>query len=172
MIHSPKSSFIRCGGWAMSSNRHEFPRATDKQRARRSWSLAARLTAWYTLAALLLILGATGFLYWVLVSNLDREDDQLLANKIHILRRVLRDRPEEVAALAQEVEWQEAGQRPMMILVRVLDGNNRAIMETPGMGRLVPADLFPPPVGIADEPGHGVEVETKSGKAFRIVAAK
>jgi len=47
-----------------------------------SRSLAARLTLWYTASAFLLIFLVTVFLYWVLNSNLDREDDQYLADKV------------------------------------------------------------------------------------------
>ena len=64
----------------------------------RPWSLAARLTAWYAGSAFLLLLGATSFLYWALVANLDREDDQILADKVHLLRGIFRDRPEDMAA--------------------------------------------------------------------------
>lgn len=137
-----------------------------------SWSLAARLTAWYAGSASLLILAVAGALYWALFVNLDREDDQLLANKIHILRRVLRDRPEELAAMAQEVEWQHTSQSHMMILVRILDGDHRAVMETPDMAKDLPADKFPVPAGVEAAPGRGLEFEATSGKAYRIIAVR
>ena len=48
------------------------------ERARRPWSIAARLALWYTAATFVLVAGATGWLYFVLVTNVDREDDQFL----------------------------------------------------------------------------------------------
>ena len=72
------------------------------------WSLAARLTAWYAGTTFLLILAATGFLYWALLTNLDREDDEFLTDKVHILRTFMRDRPHDATPLRQEAEWEWA----------------------------------------------------------------
>src|SRR6266446_5532697 len=59
----------------------------------RSWSITGRLTVLYTVSAGGLLLLATMFLYWVLASNLTREDHQFLADKVHVLRGILRDHP-------------------------------------------------------------------------------
>ena len=59
----------------------------------RVWSLAARLTAWYTISAFALVFAATGFLYWASVRTLDREDDQLLGDRVRALRTVMQNRP-------------------------------------------------------------------------------
>src|SRR5260370_1622662 len=87
------------------------------------WSLAARLTAWYAGSAFLLILAATGVLYWALLTNLDREDDQYLADKVHILRAFLRDNPHAVAPLKHEAEWAWASSQHAQFSVRILDEN-------------------------------------------------
>ena len=72
----------------------------------RPWSLAARLTVWYVGSAFALVLCATGFLYWVLYTNLDREDDQFLADKVHILRALLRERPDDIKSIKRG--WAES----------------------------------------------------------------
>ncbi len=48
----------------------------------RHWSLATRLTVWYSTLASILIVGATGHSYWVLTSNLDREDDEFISSRM------------------------------------------------------------------------------------------
>src|SRR5213593_4476190 len=93
------------------------------------WSLATRLTAWYTGSAFAVVSLATGLLYWALVTNLDREDDQLLADKARILRVLLRDRPPDAEVLHQEVEWEWAASRYAQIYVRVLDSAGRTLLE-------------------------------------------
>src|SRR5437762_10923339 len=99
---------------------------------RRPWSLAARLTAWYTAAAFLLVLGASAFLYWVLVSNLDREDDQFLAERTQFLAGFLRERPNDLPALRQLLGG-EGTPRPFSeIGVRLLDEAGSTLVETPG----------------------------------------
>ena len=136
--------------------------------ARRPWSLAAHLTAWYAGSAFLLILGATGFLYWALVANLDREDDQFLADKIHILRALLRDRPDDLGGLRQEVVLAPRARQYGQVYVRVLDEAGTVLLETPGMGDGLGPEVFPP----GGEPGTGTEVRTPAGKSFRVTAAR
>jgi two-component system heavy metal sensor histidine kinase CusS len=135
----------------------------------RRWSLAARLTAWYAGTAFLLILAATGFLYWALVSNLDREDDQFLVDKIHFLRMLLRDRPQDAAALKQEAEWEWAASQYTQFYLRIRDDKGRTIIETPGMSEELPTSVFPTPHAGEAELGPGKEVESPSGKSFRVL---
>jgi two-component system heavy metal sensor histidine kinase CusS len=137
-----------------------------------SWSLAARLTAWYAGTTFLLILAATGFLYWALLTNLDREDDQYLTDKVHILRAFMRDRPDDATPLRQEAEWEWAASQHAQFSVRILDGDGRAVVETPGMDKDVPPGIFPAAVAADAEPGKGLEVRTESGRSFRILAAQ
>lgn len=137
-----------------------------------SWSLAARLTAWYAGSAFLLILAATGFLYWALVSNLDREDDQFLADKVHILRLFIREKPHDITPLVQEAEWEWAASQHAQLSVRILDADGRAVVETPGMGEELAPTLFPTPADADAEPGTGVEIRSRAGKSFRILAAR
>jgi hypothetical protein len=47
----------------------------------KSWSLAARLTAWYAASSFLLVVLATVALYVALVQNVDREDVQTVRDK-------------------------------------------------------------------------------------------
>jgi len=136
------------------------------------WSLAARLTAWYAGSAFLLILAATGFLYWALVNNLDREDDQYLADKVHILRVFIREKPHDATPLKQEAEWEGAVSQHAQFYVRILDERGRPIVETPGMREELAPGIFPAADAADAEPGRGVEIRSPSGKSFRILAAR
>src|SRR6516165_7599896 len=122
-------------------------------RTTRAWSLATRLTAWYAGSAFALILVATGFLYWASVTNLDREDDQLLGDRMRELRAVLVKRPGDIAAIRQEVEeeWEAHERR---IHMRIMSEQGHVLAETPGMGQLLPASAFPHPT---PEPGQGAD---------------
>jgi two-component system heavy metal sensor histidine kinase CusS len=61
--------------------------------------LAFRLSAAYALAGLFLVFFATASLYIVLVRELEKSTDLFLADKVHVLRTLLRDRPEDADAL-------------------------------------------------------------------------
>src|SRR5437763_10739956 len=86
----------------------------------RTWSLAARLTAWYAGSAFALVLVTTAFLYWALVQNLDREDQQELHDPLRSIRALLLNGPTDAAAIRQAAEWSFAAQ-PRLVHVRILD---------------------------------------------------
>jgi two-component system heavy metal sensor histidine kinase CusS len=132
------------------------------------WSLAARLTAWYAGSAFLLILAATGFLYWALATNLDREDDEFLEEKVRLLRKLLGDRPDDVA-LRHEVGVDHPGLKAPATYIRIFNPDGTIQLETPGMGAELPPQVFPPPA--AGEPDRGTARQSPSGKHYRILAA-
>src|ERR1051326_2253411 len=138
----------------------------------RSWSLALRLTAWYTASAFVLVLLGTGFLYWVLVSNLDREDDAYLADKVRILRGLLRDKADDINALRQEVEWEWATSQHPQFSMRILDEHGHTLLESPNMHDELPADRFPHagPVDVGLD--NAAEIDSPSGRSYRLVAAR
>jgi two-component system, OmpR family, heavy metal sensor histidine kinase CusS len=135
-------------------------------RTARAWSLAARLTAWYAGSTFALVLAATGFLYWASVRNLDREDDQLLGDRVRGLCAVMQNRPGDMAAIRQEVEEEEAHERTRVHL-RILDEGGQVVIETPGMNQLLPASSFP---ASSAEPGTGADVDAAKGRSFRVLA--
>src|SRR5262249_55549846 len=131
-------------------------------------SLAARLTAWYAAWTFLLLLTATGFLYWVLTDNLEREDDEFLADRVQVFRNQLRDRP--VALKRDGVgDWTVRQNAP--IYLRLLDANGMVLLETAGMSADLTPVLFPTPAAVDAPPGRGVEVETAAGRSYRLLAA-
>ncbi len=140
--------------------------------ARSPWSLAARLTTWYAGSAFLLLLAATGFLYWALEANLDREDDQFLADKVQVLRVLLRDRPQDTTALRYEVQGESSARPSVQIYVRILDPEGRLALETPGMDAELPADVFPEAGTDTTHLPGSVDLRGRTGKLFRGLATR
>lgn len=136
------------------------------------WSLANRLTAWYTLTSLLLIFATAALLYWALTVNMSRDDDLFLADKVHVLRAILRDRPGDSSALKEEVELESAARRYEQFFVRLLDERGGEQLSTPGMDALVRPGDFPPPIAADAEPGQGPEIRTPDGRHFLVFAAR
>jgi two-component system heavy metal sensor histidine kinase CusS len=133
----------------------------------KSWSLATRLTIWYAASSFALVLAATVYLYWSSVSNLDREDDQLLGDRVRALRTVMQTRPGDVAALRQEVEEEWEAHERTRFHMRVLDDAGQVLVETPGMSQLLPSSYFP---AACAEPDHGTNLDSTTGGAFRVLA--
>src|SRR5580698_1246544 len=100
----------------------------------RLWgTLAFRLTAGYALAGLILVFVVTASLYLVLVSELEKSTDLFLGDKVHVLRTILRERPDDLNALREEVELESAARRYEQFYIRLLDERNTSLMMTPGM---------------------------------------
>lgn len=136
----------------------------------RPWSIAARLALWYTCSAFVLVAVATGLLYWVLVTNVDREDDQFLVDTVQIIRALIRERPDDLAALRQEVDWEGTARRYARVYLRVLDERGRVVIETPGATPILARHALTP-ADAASEPGPGVELTSPAGTPYRMLAA-
>src|SRR5271165_2920544 len=91
-------------------------------------TLAFRLTAAYSLGGLLLVFLATASLYMVLRTELDRSTDLFLSDKLHVLRAMLRERPDDADALREEIELESAARRYQQFYIRLLDEENMPIM--------------------------------------------
>lgn len=113
----------------MSSNPNKRVRAA--QRPRRT--LAFQLSAAYSLAGLMLVILATVSLYIVLRTELERSTELFLADKLHVLRTMLRERPDDKDALREEIELESQARRYQQFYIRLLDRHGKPIMTTPGM---------------------------------------
>ena len=136
----------------------------------RLWgTLAFRLTAAYAIAGLFLVFLATASLYFVLVSELEKSTDLFLADKVHVLRTMLRERPDDWDALREEVELESAARRYEQFYIRLLDDRNTPLLMTPGMADQL--DLAQLATRTQSRPDHTIRMKGKNGQAFRVTSA-
>src|SRR6516225_9979404 len=138
----------------------------------RGWSLAVRLTIWYAVASIGLTVITIGVLYWGLAGNLNRSEDLFLADKVHVLRAILRDRPGDIEGLREEVELESAARQYAQFYVRLLDGEGRPSLVTPGMDVLLPTGSFTTAASPDVEPGPGARLLSRQNRSFWGLAAK
>src|SRR5579863_3129129 len=132
-------------------------------------TLAFRLTAAYSLGGLLLVLLATASLYMVLRTELDRSTDQFLADKLQVLRTMLRERPNDQDGLREEIELESAARRYEQFYIRLLDEHGVPILTTPGMvDQLDLAELVD---RARTRPERSISMVGKHGQAFRVSTA-
>lgn len=124
-------------------------------------SLATRLTIWYSASAFLLLLAATGYLYWALLVNLDQEDDESLMDQQTRIRAILDQSPFDPGALRREVDSVTAADRQLSLHVRVFDRDGAILAESAGM----------PNFG-TESSATGREVETPDGRSFRVIGSR
>ncbi len=135
----------------------------------RVWgTLAFRLTAAYALAGLLLVSFAIVSLYLVLVSELEKSTDLFLADKVHVVGTMLRERPDDWDALREEVELETAARHYEQFYIRLLDERNRPLMMTPGMADQL--DLAQLSSQTQSRPGRAIQMKGRDGRAFRVTS--
>ena len=76
---------------------------------------------------------ATASLYIVLRIELERSTELFLADKLHVLRSMLSERPDDEDALREEIELESAARRYQQFYIRLLDEHGAPILTTPGM---------------------------------------
>ncbi len=136
----------------------------------RLWrTLAFRLTAGYALAGLILVILATASLYLVLVSELEKNTELFLGDKLHVLRTMLRERPDDTDGLREEVELETAARRYEHFYIRLLDERNRPLMTTPGMAEEL--DLSQLARRTRGHPDVTIPMKGSQGRAFRVTTA-
>ena len=94
-------------------------------------SLTGRLTLWFTASTFLLVLIATGGLYFSIAHSLDSEDSLALFDKIQAVAQLLRTERAS-SAIRERVEQEWVGRKSERLYVKVLDQDGHAVTETPG----------------------------------------
>ena len=136
----------------------------------RLWrTLAFRLTVGYALAGLLLVFFATASLYLVMLTELERSTDLFLADKLHVITTLLRERPNDWDGLREEVELESAARRYEQFYIRLLDERNRPLLTTPGMAEQLDLTQFASQT--QGRPGRAIPMKGRHGQAFRVTSA-
>ncbi|NYF88293.1 heavy metal sensor histidine kinase [Tunturiibacter empetritectus] len=136
----------------------------------RLWrTLAFRLTAGYALAGLFLVTIAIVSLYLVLESELDKSTDLFLADKVHVLRTMLQERPDDVDALREEIELESAARQYERFYIRLLDDQNTPVLTTPGMADQL--DLAQLAGKTKNHSERTIRIKGSNGHAFRVTSA-
>src|SRR5579871_3483842 len=132
-------------------------------------TLAFRLTAWYAIAGLVLVVFASAGLYLVLVTELDKSTDLFLADKLHVLGTMLRERPDDWDALREEIELESAARRYQQFYIRLSDQRHSPLLTTPGMAELL--DLPQLTAETENHRGHTLQMKGRTGHLFSVTSA-
>jgi two-component system heavy metal sensor histidine kinase CusS len=136
----------------------------------RLWgTLAFRLTAGYALAGFFLVFFSTASQYFVLVSELEKSTALFLADKVHVLQTMLRERPDDWDALREEVELESAARQYEQFYIRLLDEQKTSLLMTPGMADQL--DLAQLANQTQFHPDHTIRMKGKQDRGFRVTSA-
>jgi len=132
-------------------------------------SITYRLTLFYMLSAFGILAAITGYLYFALARNLEGEDNRFLIEKIHDLRIILKEHPENMQLLQEEVN--EGQDSPFVNYVRILDEKGTTVLEFSNTANAQLATLFPEPLQIDEEPVRGWKKSTPDGRLYLVMSA-
>ena len=106
-----------------------------------------------------------------LVANLNREDNQFLADTVDIVRAFLRERPEDTTGLEQAVDGNGPRVSTPQVFVRILDEHGQAIVATPGMSAVLADCNVSVGTGQECRAEPGYEMMVSSGGSHRVLTA-
>jgi two-component system heavy metal sensor histidine kinase CusS len=117
----------------------------------------------------MLVILATASLYLVLRTELDRSTELFLADKLHVLRSMLSERPDDEDALREEIELESAARRYQRFYIRLLDEHGAPIMTTPGMNEQL--DLTQLASRTSSRSERSVAMAGRAGQPFLVTSA-
>ncbi len=132
-------------------------------------TLAFKLTAGYALSGLCLVFLATASLYVVLRTELEKSTDLFLADKLHVVRTLLRERPDDWDALREEIELESAARRYERFYIRLLDEHATPLLMTPRMAEQLDLSLLASQT--ESRPDHPFSMKGTRGQSFWVASA-
>jgi two-component system heavy metal sensor histidine kinase CusS len=128
----------------------------DKWGGRSHGAISTWLTAYFTVASLVLLAGASGWFYVGLESNLEQAHWDYLQQKVEVIPALLRRTPASAPGINPAVldEAETSGSFPTRFFLRVLDSAGRVLAQTPDMSSVLPVKAFPPATR-EDTPARG-----------------
>jgi two-component system heavy metal sensor histidine kinase CusS len=120
-------------------------------------------------AGLALVIFASASLYSVLVTELQKSTGLFLADKMNVLRTMLRERPDDWDALREEIELESAARRYQQFYIRLLDQRNVPLLMTPGMAEQL--DLPQLTTQTQGRPERAEGMRGRNGRLFFVMSA-
>lgn len=159
----------------MFSTRPEFAGARLRWRSLLGGqSITAHIARLYTLSAVVLLAIVIGLLYWVETRSMQWDNVHDLSDKVQQLRMVLRQETDNFALLVHEVKDEGGIYAPGQHYVfysRILDEAGRVLIETPGLEKILPPEVFPPPAEAMDFEQTAERRSAQDGRAYLVISA-
>ncbi len=137
-------------------------------------SITAHIACLYTFSAVVSLTTVIGLLYWVERQSMQWDDVHYLTDQVHQLRQAMKHDGEDSTILHHKVKLEGGAFAPGQSYIfysRILDDRGRVLMETPGMGHLLPVDVFPPPTEVVELPSDAQHRKAADGRVYVLASA-
>jgi two-component system, OmpR family, heavy metal sensor histidine kinase CusS len=135
-------------------------------------SISARLVVFCSLSVFVILLFSSLYLNNILVSNLQKQQYSFLKGEVSVIQHLLRTKPNEPDALKQEVIWEPSalGANHLHYYCRILSDTHETLLETDGMKKAAPLDLFPKPLYNKPDPNRKITQVHFDDRHFRLIS--
>ena len=149
-----------------------FSENAKDTKPQRSWSMALRLSISYAVVTIALLSLSGGLLYWFLKGSLEVNARNTLADKISVMRQILRERPNDREALEEEVQWESTARSQSVYYSRLTRDVGALVIQSPGAQTLIPDLADCPAPATEDRPlGETREYHPTPGKTLLLASA-
>lgn len=126
-------------------------------------SLTYRMTWFYGISTVILLITISGLLYQVLVDGLAKEDQVQIEQKINVIKGLLNSQPNKINGLEQEVIHEGTDN----LKSRIIDNAGKVILASPGFDKLALDHFFPEP-----QINHTRIIEVEASDKTYLLASK
>ncbi len=115
-----------------------------KNTARKNWSITGRLAFLYTLSALVTLVTVAVLIDWALRDSMSQEENNFVNDRLRVYSSIIKGRSDHLKVVRDDIEWEGAYVKLPEYYTRILNEQGETLVETTGMGRVLPGALFPP----------------------------
>jgi len=130
-----------------------------------SVSIKNELTTHYVFSFFLILVCTIGLIYWALVAAIKQQGVKHMKDEIMVLQTILNSG--DPRALQRKIKTSQEKEFAKLY-VRILDRDNRVIVQTPEMDQLLPLPFFHEPVPLEKLNAEGFRQYQANGKAFLV----
>ena len=105
----------------------------------------------------------------MLRAELQKSTDLFLADKLNVMRTILRERPQDWEGLKEEIELESAARRYQQFYIRLLDEHKTPLLTTPGLAEQLDLSLIAS--RLERRPDHPVLMDGRHGQSFWATSA-
>ena len=110
-----------------------------------NWSIKVRLCFFVIVVSTASSLAMSEVIQSTLRASMFRQNKKAITTRLHSLREIIGENSDYLVAVKKDIDRESKDVPEPLWYLRFIDQSGRVVLETPGMGRLIPVAAVPPP---------------------------
>jgi two-component system, OmpR family, heavy metal sensor histidine kinase CusS len=111
----------------------------------KNWTIKGRLAFLIILTALAISFARYRIIHETLHTSLSKAEEEFVYDRLHTIRAIIKNKPDYLNIIRNDIAWEREYVPFPEYFIRFIDASGRVVLETPGMGDLLPQQWFPAP---------------------------